>query len=109
MDRAAGVMLAGTRRDVAANRLVLIVPPAAAVGAPALTSLADLAMPRIERVAMGNPPSVTAGRYAKGALERANLWTASRPVPLRGRCQGGARHVVRGEAARASSTRPTRR
>jgi len=99
MDRAAGVMLAGTRRDVAANRLVLIVPPAAAASAPALTSLADLATPRIERIAIGNPPSVTAGRYAKGALERADLWATLTPKFLFAADSKAVRDtVVRGEA-----------
>lgn len=99
MDRAAGVMLAGTRRDVAANRLVLIVPPVAAASAPALTSLADLATPRIERIAIGNPPSVTAGRYAKGALERADLWATLTPKFLFAADSKAVRDtVVRGEA-----------
>jgi len=99
MDRAVGVMLAGTRRDVAANRLVLIVPPGAAAGAPALASLADLATPRVERIAIGNPPSVTAGRYAKGALERANLWTVLTPKFIFAADGKEVRDfVVRGEA-----------
>jgi molybdate transport system substrate-binding protein len=79
MDRAAGVMLAGTRRDVAANRLVLIVSPGAAAAVPPIASLADLATARIERIAICSPQSVPAGRYAKGALDRANLWTALTP------------------------------
>ena len=99
MDRAAGVMLAGTRRDVAANRLVLIVPPGAGAGAPPLTSLADLATPRIERIAIGSPQSVTAGRYAKGALDRANLWTALTPKFVYGADVREVRdYVARGEA-----------
>jgi len=99
MDRAAGVMLAGTRRDVAANRLVLIVPPGAASGAPPPTSLADLATPRFERIAIGSPQSVTAGRYAKGALDRANLWAALTPKFVYAADARDVRdYVVRGEA-----------
>jgi molybdate transport system substrate-binding protein len=79
MDRAAAVTLAGTRRDVAANRLVLIVAPATAASAPPLASLADLATARIERVAICSPQNGSLGRYAKGALERQNLWTTLTP------------------------------
>jgi molybdate transport system substrate-binding protein len=79
MDRAAALTLAGTRRDVAANRLVLIVQPAAAASAPPLGSLADLATARVERIAICSPQSGSLGRYAKAALERQNLWTALAP------------------------------
>jgi molybdate transport system substrate-binding protein len=99
MDRVAPVMLAGTRRDVAANRLVLIVPPApAAAGTPPLASLADLATSRVERIAVCNPPQCPAGRYAKGALDRANLWAAVQPKFVYGADAREVRdHVVRGE------------
>ena len=61
MDRAeqAGALRAGTRRDFAANRLVVVIPSAA----PAFTTLEELAAPRFRR-----------SRYAKQALERAGLW-----------------------------------
>jgi molybdate transport system substrate-binding protein len=62
----------GTRRDFAANQLVVIVPgPAAAVAT--LPALAD---PRFKRIAVGSPQTVPAGRYAKEALESAKLWAA---------------------------------
>ena len=73
MDRIEPMMLPGTRRDVALNRLVLIVPPKATPPA----SLGDLA--RLERIAIAAPQTVPAGRYAKGALERAQLWTTLTP------------------------------
>lgn len=66
------LLATGTRRDFAANQLVVVVPRSAA-GVAALTSLAE---PRFARVAVGSPQTVPAGRYAKDALERANLWTA---------------------------------
>lgn len=75
MDRAEPLMLAGTRRDIATNRLVVIVAPAA----PPLTALADLATSRIEKIAVGNPLTSPLGRYAKGALERTQLWTPLMP------------------------------
>ena len=65
----------GTRRDFAANVLVVIVPrPSAAV-----ESLAMLAQPRFKRIAVGSPQTVPAGRYAKEALERVNLWGTLEP------------------------------
>jgi molybdate transport system substrate-binding protein len=65
----------GTRRDFAANRLVVVVPASAA----AVAGLASLAGPRFRRIAVGSPQTVPAGRYAKHALEGADLWTALLP------------------------------
>jgi molybdate transport system substrate-binding protein len=62
----------GTRHDFAANRLVVVVPRSAAP----VAALATLAEPRFRRIATGSPQTVPAGRYAKDALERANLWGA---------------------------------
>lgn len=72
MDEAqkAGVIDGATRRAFAKNDLVLIVPK----GAVRPEKLADLE--KLEKIAMGNPASVPAGRYAKGALERAGLWNS---------------------------------
>lgn len=57
-----------SRKDFALNELVLITPK----GAPQPASLADLA--KAKRIAVGNPDSVPAGRYAKAALVHAGLW-----------------------------------
>ncbi|MCC6868816.1 MAG: molybdate ABC transporter substrate-binding protein [Burkholderiales bacterium] len=72
MDRgeAAGAILAGTRRDFAANALVLVVPGRG----PAPAALAELTQERYRRIALGSPQSVPAGRYAKEALDAAKLW-----------------------------------
>ena len=72
MDRgvAANAMVASTRRDFAANALVLVVPASAA--SPA--ALVDLRGERFHRIALGSPATVPAGRYAKEALESARLW-----------------------------------
>lgn len=66
---AAGAMLPGTRRDFAANALVLVVPAAATPPA----ALADLVHERFRKVALGSPQTVPAGRYAKEALAAAKL------------------------------------
>lgn len=74
MDRASqdGLVAPASRRDFAANALVLIVPAAA----EPVTGLSALTAPRFKRIALGSPQTVPAGRYAKEALDRAGLWTA---------------------------------
>ncbi len=62
-----------TRRDIARNTLVMIVP---ARGGPAPTALADLVRADVRRIAIGKPAIVPAGRYARQALESAGLWAA---------------------------------
>lgn len=78
MDRgiAAKGIDAATRRDFAANTLVLVTP---AEGAPALSALAGLSGPAIKRIAIGKPASVPAGRYTQQALTTAGLWVALQP------------------------------
>ena len=77
MDRAEreGLLLGGSRRDFAGNRLVLIVP----AGRELLPSFGELTLPRFGRIAMGSPRTVPAGRYAKAALDRAQLWDRIEP------------------------------
>ncbi len=62
------------RHDFAANRLVLVVPADSKL---ALKSLADLASPAVGRIAIGNPASVPAGRYARHALQQQQLLQAT--------------------------------
>ena len=77
MDRAEreGLLLPGTRRDFAGNRLVLIVP----AGRQPISSLGELTTSRFGRIAMGSPRTVPAGRYAKAALDRVQLWERIEP------------------------------
>ncbi|MGH8122460.1 MAG: molybdate ABC transporter substrate-binding protein [Rudaea sp.] len=74
MDRAAsgGHIDLATRRDFAANALVLVAP----IGSAAPLTLGDLKQERYKHIAIGNPDSVPAGRYAKRALVDAGLWDA---------------------------------
>lgn len=78
MDKAQAQQLlaAGTRRNFVSNSLVLITPTDSPL---ALKTLTDLARPEVQRVAMGKPEAVPAGRYAKGALEAAGQWPAVAP------------------------------
>ena len=73
MDIAAmqNLLAADTRQDFARNTLALIVPSESPIR---LGQLADLQQSSVERVAMGNPASVPAGRYSRQALTAANLW-----------------------------------
>lgn len=65
-----------TRRDFAANSLVLIRP---AQGSPAVGALADLNKPEIRRIAVGKVASVPVGRYTQQALESVQLWAPLQP------------------------------
>jgi len=75
MDRAQDqrLLLPGSRHLFARNSLVLVVP---LHGTQALTQLDGLKQASIQRIALGQPSGVPAGRYAKSALEAAHLWAA---------------------------------
>ncbi len=75
MNRAADQKLiaADTRRDFAANALVLITPADATA---TVASLADLTKPAVRRIAIGKVASVPVGRYTQQALGSAQLWSA---------------------------------
>lgn len=73
MDTAAAgkLLVPASRKNFACNSVVLIVPQGAALR-PA--SPADLQQAGYARIAVGNPASVPAGRYAKEALTTLKLW-----------------------------------
>jgi molybdate transport system substrate-binding protein len=75
MDKAASekVIATATRKDFAANQIVMIVPSDSKLN---LTSLKDLDKADVKRVTYGNPASVPVGRYTKSALEAAGQWDA---------------------------------
>lgn len=70
------LLVDGSRRNFVSNALVVITP---AENGVTLKSLAELQQPTVKRIAIGRPEGVPAGRYAKAALEKANLWTALEP------------------------------
>lgn len=82
MDRlaAGGLLLDGTRRDLLANRLAVVVPRDCSMN---LARAEDLARPEIGRLALADPSAVPAGRYALRWLEARGVWAAleSRVVP----------------------------
>lgn len=97
MDKAVGekVINSATRKDFAANQIVMIVPTDSKLN---LTALKDLNKPEVKRVAYGNPASVPVGRYTKSALEAAGQWA---PVEAKGVLAQNVRqaldYVARGE------------
>ena len=98
MDRAEAqlAIVPGTRRNFVANSLVLIVPGDSVL---ALKTLSDLQRKEVKRIAIGNPSIVPAGRYAKGALEAAKLWTAvEAKAAMAQSVRQALDYVARGEA-----------
>ena len=78
MDRADSekLLAPGTRRNFVSNSLVIVQPSDATMR---LSTLADLRGVEVKRIAIGAPAGVPAGRYAKSALEKAQLWAAIEP------------------------------
>lgn len=74
-----GLIEAGSRRDLLGNRLVLIAPAGSPLaielkpGAPLAAALGD------GRLAVCDPESVPAGRYAKAALVKLGIWDQVAP------------------------------
>lgn len=60
----------GTRRTIAGNTLVLVVPPAPR---SSITRFQDLAAPGNGKISIGEPTTVPAGQYAMQVLTKLNL------------------------------------
>jgi len=72
MDAVAAEVVPGSRIDLLANQLAIVVPD----DRPrTFASAHDLADPAIRRVAIGDPAAVPAGVYAKQYLQQIGLWT----------------------------------
>ena len=70
------LLAAGTRRNFVSNSLVVVQPSDATLR---LATLGDLRGADVKRIAIGAPAGVPAGRYARSALEKAQLWSAVEP------------------------------
>lgn len=69
-----GLIDSASRSNLLGNELVLIVPEASNIS---INKLEDLAQSKdIERIAMGDPDTVPAGKYAKESLEKMKVWEA---------------------------------
>lgn len=86
-----------TRRNFARNELVLVIPR----DEPnQFASFADLTGPRMKRLAIGNPKTVPAGRYAEQLLRNLALWEALEPRFVFGEdVRQVLDYVARGEVA----------
>ncbi|MGH6932945.1 MAG: molybdate ABC transporter substrate-binding protein, partial [Dongiaceae bacterium] len=94
------LIVTDTRRELLGNRLVLIAPADSQLtldltpGGRLSNVLGDA------RLALADPDSVPAGRYAKAALETLNLWANIEPMAVRAKDVRAALVLVeRGEAA----------
>jgi len=65
-----GLLLAGTRRTLLANSLVLVV----SADNTSIATFADLAKPGVRRIALGEPATVPVGTYSKEYLGKLGLW-----------------------------------
>jgi molybdate transport system substrate-binding protein len=65
------LIAANSRKDFAKNGVVLVKPTHSTFP---LQTLPDLQKKEITKVAIGNPKTVPAGRYAQEALRHFNLW-----------------------------------
>jgi molybdate transport system substrate-binding protein len=84
-----------SRVDFVRNRLVMIVPTDSQLS---LKTLADLAQPGVQRIAIGLPASVPVGRYTRHALEAAKLWPMAEAKTISAsNVRQALAYVVRGE------------
>jgi molybdate transport system substrate-binding protein len=67
-----GLLVAGTRRDLVGNQLVLVVPASSNL----VKDFSDLARPEVKIVALGETATVPAGMYAHQTLEHLGLLAA---------------------------------
>jgi len=76
-----GLLVKETRKDLLSNTLVIVVPGGSPVK---MTSASQLADPKIQKIALGQPQSVPAGIYAKAYLQKIGIWDqiAARVIPM---------------------------
>jgi molybdate transport system substrate-binding protein len=70
-----GLLLPGTRRDLVKNAVVLIVPK----GKTGISSIQDLVQPEVKVIAIGEPQTVPAGKYAQEVLTHFHLYDQLKP------------------------------
>lgn len=70
-----GLIVHDTRKNLLANSVVLIVPK----GHTDIRHFQDLAQPAVKIIAIGNPESVPAGKYAEQVLTHFGLYDSLRP------------------------------
>ena len=95
-----GLLAPGTRRNVLANQLVLVVPGDSKITSVRLDSAQSfLAAVQGARIATGDPDSVPVGRYAKAALTKLGVWDqVARQLVRADNVRSALAFVARGEA-----------
>ena len=68
-----GLLAANSRKNFTGNMVVLVKPVNSTIK---LGSLKDLQKGEVKKIAIGNPKTVPAGRYAEEVLKHFNLWDA---------------------------------
>jgi molybdate transport system substrate-binding protein len=90
----------GSRRDVLANKLVLVAPSQSSASVKITTGPQLVAAVGNARVATGDPDSVPVGKYAKAALTKLGAWEQIEPRLVRAEnVRMALAYVARGEAA----------
>jgi molybdate transport system substrate-binding protein len=69
-----GLLVPGTRKNLLGNRLVLIAPARQPVKLQPAPGFAIAQALKGGRIALAEPTSVPAGKYAKAALEKLGVW-----------------------------------
>ncbi len=72
---AKGLLFPGTRRNLVTNQVVLIVPS----GSTGVASFQDLSQPRVKLIAVGEPQTVPAGKYAQEVLAHLGMYDRLKP------------------------------
>lgn len=96
MDKAADLIDPASRKDFAANKLVVIVPAAKEWQGKDVAALIN--DKKLKRIAIAQPDSVPVGRYTKKVLEKAGLWDklGDRHIPTQ-HVRQSLDYVARGE------------
>jgi molybdate transport system substrate-binding protein len=83
MDKLASkaLLLSGTRKDLVKNSIVLIVPNAKT----GIDNFQDLAKPEVKIIAIGEPQTVPAGKYAQETLTHLGLYDRLKPKLVLGK------------------------
>ncbi len=94
-----GLINPATRKDLLANRLVLVAPASSTVAVTIAPDFPLAALLADGRLAMADPDSVPAGKYAKAALEHLRVWPSVEPKVARAEnVRAALFYVVRNEA-----------
>lgn len=90
----------GTRRDALSNRLVLIAPAGSTVALSIAPGFAIAAALGDSRLALADPDTVPAGKYAKAALTKLGVWDAvANKIARAENVRAALAYVARGEAS----------